>query len=452
MSSLASADWDRFTRHAQRVRRIAWARDADLPVDLAALVQMLYGPRSLLPNIKTLSWKFIEKKNFTSIHPFIGPQLKILHLIMDQIDGPEQSLLLQSLLHRIPTLTKLWIASFALVRHMNTNLASFIISLPKLVYLYLPGFSLTKEVVAAAAKLPELQVLDHTEWIQPEETYEESGTCFEFTPGSFPKLVTLSFGSLPARMAEILQATDHVGRLRTINLDCPAYFSTQEIKTVFANLAAGARDLNDVQLLCCPVRQLKGSSSNESLSIDTIRPLFSCTGITRFHLLAPHFEPLKDGDVVEMGASWPRIGSLTLCPSPLVKREMGTRFDILPIFAKSFPNLRELRLFFGKEVAEFDGDLYPAHQFMMLQILGVGLSPAPKGHAHDTGFLLASLCQKPPSIEFGVIVSHRGGSITEQQKADMEAGYSEVRSIMNLAFRVKASVTRKFDTVGSGGQ
>ncbi|KAG8900481.1 hypothetical protein FRC01_010121, partial [Tulasnella sp. 417] len=106
-----------------------------------------------------------------------------------------------------------------------------------------------------------------------------------------------------------------------------------------------------------------------------------------------------DEDVAEMGNNWPAMSDLTLCHAPHVKRDLGVDFSILSSFAKSFPNLQELRLFFGKEVLPFDGDLYPDHRFRMLKTLGVGLSPIPRSGTRDIGFLLASLCQSPPSVE-----------------------------------------------------
>ncbi|KAG8891533.1 hypothetical protein FRC01_014649, partial [Tulasnella sp. 417] len=129
---------------------------------------------------------------------------------------------------------------------MSSSLASFISSSQKLIGINLPAFFLTEEVVGAVAKLPLIESLDY--WFGTEETYEESGICFEFTPGSFPQLEILAFAALPTRMAKVLQATDHVGKLQKIHLDCPAYYSLQEIETVFANVAAGARCLSDVTM------------------------------------------------------------------------------------------------------------------------------------------------------------------------------------------------------------
>ncbi|KIO32346.1 hypothetical protein M407DRAFT_4538 [Tulasnella calospora MUT 4182] len=444
--SLARADWGRFRQYALRIRSVDvdYAEKADLPLDAAALVQTFHGTSPLLPNVKTITWRFINNRDCTSILPFLGPQLESLELRMAKlVDHSEQSLLMQSLLHRTPNLSVLRVASFALAHQMSSSLASFISSLPKLVRLKLPAFFLTKEVVTTIAKLPVLTQLDYSDWKQTVETYHESGMCFEFSPGLFSHLDDLAFASFPTQMAKVLQAADHVGLLRSINLDCPAYYSEREIRTVFANLASGARRLGSVQLLCSPVFDVAESSSTDSLSIDTIRPLFSCIGLGRFHLTAPHFAPLQNEDVLEMGASWPEMHSLSLCPSPLTKRNLGAPFDILSTFAKCFPNLQKLRLFFGSEVSEFDGDLHPAYQLTKLVTVGVGLSPVPRGRAQDIGFLLASLCQNPPSIESGPTGYHRGNSNTKEEMMAVIAACSEARSAMKLAFRIKSFAVRK---------
>lgn len=421
--------------------------ETDLPLDSSALIQIFHGPSPMLPNIKTISWRFSENQNCMSILPFIGPKLENLFLEMDGgINNDAQSLLFQGLAHRLPTLIFLRLTSFGLAHHISTSLSTLISSLPKLINLELPPFFLTREVVAATAQLPLLTRLGYSKWMKAAENYHDSGMCFEFMPGSFLQLDTLSFASMPNRMAEILRSTDHVRRLRTVLLDCPAYNSPQEIENVFTSLGSCAHRLTHLHFVCCPVPQSTVTSSKESLSIDDIRPLFSCTRLKRFYLWGPHLVPLKDEDVVEMGKNWPAMRTLVLCPAPLVKRDVAVGFGILPSFAKSFPKLRELQLFFGREVSEFEGDLYPTYRFTELETLGLGLSRIPREKARDIGFLLASLCQRPPLIKSGADGGYRGHA---PGSADWMAACPEIRSNMNLAFRIKDSFVRKFDMAGS---
>ncbi|KAG8945181.1 hypothetical protein FRC04_001160 [Tulasnella sp. 424] len=381
-----------------------------------------------------------------SILPFIGPRLEVLDLDMaDGIDNPEQSQLMQSLAHRRPNLKSLWLTSSSNIHNMSTPLATLISSSPNLIHLGLPAFFLTPEVVATAARLPLLKTLDCTTQQYAEDTYQESGMSFEFAQESFPQLETIEFAALPTRMATVLQATDHVGRLISVSLDCPAYDSPQEIKIVFANLSAAAKRIQKIQLVCCPINRLVGSSSKDSLSINTIRPLLSCTQLAHLHITAPHFIPLAEGDVVEMGNSWPEMRTLALSPSPLLERDRGTSFNILPAFAKHFPDLLSLHLFFSNEIPTFDGDLNPAYQFGGLATLGVGWTSVPRGKAREIGFLLASLCRRPPYIHFGKAEYHRGidppgESTTYRHQA---AGWSQVRLAIDLAFRAKNSNARK---------
>lgn len=423
----------------------------DLPPESAGLVQMFHGPSPLLPNIKTVSWRYSQSQNYMSIIPFVGPRLETLILKMDEgIDNVAQSLLMQSLTNRMPTLNALQLTSFGPAHHISHPFATLISSSPNLTQILIPPFFLTKEIVAATAQLPRLKTLGWSEWWTNTRNYHESGMSFEFLPESFPQLSTLRFGSLPNRMAEILQSMDHVGRLSAVALDCPAYTSPQEIENVFATLGSCARQLERVLMVCSPVPQLRGSSSNDSLSVDNIRPLFSCTQLKRLTLYAPHLVPPKDEDVVEMGKNWPTMCKLVLCPSPVVKRDSGVDFNILSSFAKSLPNLQDLRLFFGQEVPEFDGDLYPAHRFTKLETLGFGLSRIPKGKTRDIGFLLASVCQHPPVIQSGEGVGYRGDRISSREHEDLMARCTDIRSDMNLAFRIKSSFARKSDGGGPG--
>ncbi|KAG9023753.1 hypothetical protein FS837_005641 [Tulasnella sp. UAMH 9824] len=384
-----------------------------------------------------------------SILPFIGPQLEALILKMGEgNDYIAHSLLMQSLTHRTLTLKTLRLISPGPAHHISYPFAALISSSPNLTLLSIPPFSLTEEVVAAAGQLPLLKTLAFSAWWASDENYHESGMCFKFIPESFPQLRALSFGSLPNRMAEILQSTDHLRRLSAVVLDCPAYNSPQEIENVFAVLGSGAQQLERVMMACSPVPQLAGSSSNDSLSVDSIRPLFSCTQLKRFGLFAPHFAPPKDDDIVEMGKNWPGMWFLSLCPSPLLKRDVGVSFSILSSFAKSFPNLQELRLFFGQEVPEFDGDLYPAYRFTKLGTLKIGWPRIPKDKTRDIGFLLASLCQNPPLILPEEGVGNRGHRLSPQENEDLIAKCSDIKSNMDLAFRIKGSFDRKFNRAG----
>ncbi|KAG8937724.1 hypothetical protein FRC00_001624 [Tulasnella sp. 408] len=446
LSSLIYADWNRFREYAFRVRcvKIDYALEADLPLDSAALVQMFHRTAPLLPNIETISWRFIQNQNCTSITPLIGPRLEHLALFMEtEIGEKEQQLLMRSIPNLAPNLRSLRLASFVTTSSMTRHLSWLISSLPKLRHLELPAFFLPGEVVAAAAGLPLLRKLDYSGWRNTSETYNQDGMCFEFTPASFPELETLSFASLPDRMFQVLRSTVHVSRLQAIRLDCPTFSSPKDIKKVFTQLAAVAQCLVDLQLVCSPVRQLDRRYYNTpSLSTETIRPLFSCTRLKRFHLVAPHFAPLTDGNIVEMGRSWPAMRSLSLSPAPS-DGGAGTRYNMLSAFAKNLPDLQKLRLYFGGEIPEFDGELYPIHKFTKLETLGVGVSPVPRGKAQEIGFLLASLCQNGPTIEVGITKYHRGDDISEEHKSNLMAGWSEVNSAMNLAFRTKRSFARR---------
>lgn len=450
LSSLANADWHRFRGYALRVRCVNadYEFKADLPLDSAALVQMFCRTAPLLPNVQRVSWKFVQSKNCTSILPFIGPQLEKLALVMDRgIDEDEQILLMQSLRNLVPNLRSLRLASFVTAERTSTSLAALISSCPKLLHLELPAGFLTRRVVGTTARLPLLTKLNYSDWRNTCETYHQSGMYFEFTPGSFPQLDTLSFAALPNRMTKVLRSTDHIGRLQVICLDCPAFASSNQIEQVLAQLAAGAQRLVDLQLVCSPIDQLKNPHGDPSLSTEHIVPLFSCTRLERLHLVAPHFAPLTDEDVVDMGRSWPAMRSLTLCPAPLKDQHLGTGFNILSAFAENLPNLRKLGLFLGPGVSEFDGNLYPTHRFRCLETLGVGFSIVPRGKAQEVGFLLASLCQNALAIEVGITKYHRGEDIPVQQKSDLQAGWSEVNSAMNLAFRTKRSSARRLSTM-----
>lgn len=355
------------------------------------------------------------------------------------ISGSEQMLVVQSLVDHSPNLRSLRLVSFTLVHGMNYSLAALISSSPKLVHLELPAFFLTPEIVTAAAELPLLTKLNYSHWTSTSETYSEYGMSFKSDAGMFQELDSLSFASLPRRVTDVL-AHWLVTQLQTISVDCPSFGSPYEIQNIFSYLAAGTERLTDVQLVCCPVPQLRNRSSNASLSTTNIRPLFSCTRLKRFHLLAPHFIPLQENDIVAMGTSWPEMRSLTLCPAPLVHRHQGTHYNMLSAIARNFPNLRKLRLYLGPGIEEFDGNLYPAYRLGRLETLGVGFSVVPRGKAQEIGFLLASLCQNSPVIEVGVTKYHRGGDLPEQERSDLLAGWSEVISAMNLAFRTKSSI------------
>lgn len=106
-----------------------------------------------------------------------------------------------------------------------------------------------------------------------------------------------------------------------------------------------------------------------------------------------------------MGAAWPRITELYLCPDPDVEPTYrGTPISALAHAAAAFPQLRALGLYIDHlEPPESAGDLLPECQFRRLRELDVGTSRVPNEDPIRVGLYLASLFAvgTRPSIRTG---------------------------------------------------
>ncbi|KAG8995217.1 hypothetical protein FRB90_000241 [Tulasnella sp. 427] len=191
IKALVEANWVRFRDYARRVRRISCpkVKEDELSLNCVALIQVFHGASAILPNVKEISWTFWDPKNCLAIIPFLGPRV-----------------------------------------------------------LDLPPYYLTKEVVAAAARLAHLEALYCDVSPGTEIAYTESGMEFKFTANSFPQLTDVAFAAFAVRMAQVFQVPERIANLNLVDLNCPLGGSAEEIKTIFANLATGAPVLQVIRL------------------------------------------------------------------------------------------------------------------------------------------------------------------------------------------------------------
>lgn len=146
-----------------------------------------------------------------------------------------------------------------------------------------------------------------------------------------------------------------------------------------------------------------------------------------------------------MGAAWPTMTELFLCPDPDVGANYrGTPISSLVHVAAAFPQLRTLGLYIDHlEPPNSAGDLLPECQFGCLRELDVGTSPVPNEDPIPVGLYLASLFAvgTRPSIRAGVS-DVRANDVIGDPDAWVEA-WETAERLVHLALQTKEAFVRR---------
>lgn len=124
-----------------------------------------------------------------------------------------------------------------------------------------------------------------------------------------------------------------------------------------------------------------------------LRPLLMCKRLRELRLHASGPFILSTSILEEIGAAWPHMEELVLCPDPNnLENPRGTPISRLPQIATAFPRIRLLGLYFDNDDSPASAcDLFPEIQFQCLRELNVGASPVPGDDTAAVGLYLASI-------------------------------------------------------------
>lgn len=182
-------------------------------------------------------------------------------------------------------------------------------------------------------------------------------------------------------------------RLDTLRLGTIIYQTIGGITDVFKTIASGSPNLTDLELSfrqseVCVNNYLDSSPSPFSFSI--LHPLLQLVRLNSLSIKCDHTLPLDAAHIKTIGETWPKMGMLTLCPTPSRSLRSGTPFSSLATVAAYFP--RGL-VWFGHYFVLDDTKLpHPSHTFTYLSRLDVGTTQLAQRRSSEVVRFLCRLC------------------------------------------------------------
>lgn len=409
----------------------------------AVAMLCLHRPSGLevLPHLETLKWS--TNGSTTPILPFLSARIKTLEV---DLTGDSQSVddFFRALAGRTPLLKDFTLKTFTAVKDIEESLRQAIGTWKNLKILILPPYYLRPSIMGAVASLPNLANLEPDYTYYP--PYDETAMLQELPANAFPKLRCFGFNSNPPSAQRLaIKYSDLFTRLTSIHIDSANSVGGEEVLKFVRHLGRNCGRLIDVYLNLCLGMGPQGEVASP-LPFTVLQSLFPCRRLQVLVIGHPHPLTINETDVERLAAAWPKLEVFDICKEPHspyhIPGATGNSLSILPIFARYFPMMKELGLFFTKDqTLNFSGDLYPEFEFCRLEALCVGVSAMPVGRSRDVGFLIASLCKVEPTIEIGATFWYTGPEHTEW--SEYQRQWEEASDFVQFAMRTKIASRAK---------
>ncbi|KAG9045180.1 hypothetical protein FS837_006873 [Tulasnella sp. UAMH 9824] len=381
----------------------------------------LYFPSHLdvFPRLEELKWA--TDGSVAPILPFLSPQVQSLEV---ELLGNSQSLddFFHTLAGRTPHLKTFTLKTPTPAILIEGSLQKAISSWRNLEILMVPPYYLRPSILKVVASLPSLTILEQCYTHHP--PYDESAVLKELPENPFPKLETLCLNANPPSTQSLIQKHPTLfTRLTGVLIDSACGVSDGEVLKLARQLGRECAGLTRISLNFC-LGLLPETEEASPLSFQVLESLFPCRKLNLLEITHPYPLTVNEMDVERMAAAWPSMKVFNLSNEPdlslPISGDMGNSFPILSAFARHFPNMEILGLFFAKDqTLKFPGNLYPEFEFHRLESLSVGVSAVPGGSSQETGFLIASVWMDRPEW-----VEHQGQ-------------WEETRKYLELAMRTK---------------
>ncbi|KAG8972755.1 hypothetical protein FRC05_009585 [Tulasnella sp. 425] len=381
LERIQDADWPRFRKYATRVVFINFyeypsARPLPSKAGIAFLCFHHRFGTCFTPNVRKIRWTMNSKKGATLMMPFISAKLEELTMeTYGRFGCAKESF--PCLVHRTPTLKKLYIDSKELPPDVSASFTRWIRTCDGLEVVHIPPPWHTSTIVAAFASLPNLIEFGH-QWTNPPGEDTGGAIALAINGGSFRSLRRLGW-SLDIKQAEdLLRRTSC--QLQGLTFHCRGQSNQGE---VVAFLATAVECCPELDSLCLKLSEIPAAldPDGRKASLDSciFRPLLACSTLTKLRVHSSSPCIVSTSDLEKMGDAWPKMMELVLCPDPDVipgRREpRGTAISTLPHVAAAFPRLRVLELYFDlSEPPGSAGGLLPESHFRCLEGLNVGTS------------------------------------------------------------------------------
>ncbi|KAG8972757.1 hypothetical protein FRC05_009587 [Tulasnella sp. 425] len=429
-------DWSRFRQYSIHVKSITFndkMETVNLPwrEGTAFLCQHHPFGNCLTPRLRRLRWIIGIEQTAAPIMPFISNRLEELRLEI-HLSQFETSDFFLALTHRTPTLKKLSVKSEVWPPSVASSFSGWIETCLGLEEVRIPQRWHTATVLSAFETLPKLSEFG-IEWSKVPKDYKADVVNVKITERRFRSLRRLGWTSSITQATNLLQQTP--SRLQGLTLHCWGKFSQAELVAFFTAAVQCCPDLDCICLNMADfLEHSKPDLFQDPLSWEIFRPLLACKTLLELSIYCSRPCILSTADIKEIGAAWPKMEKLRLCPDSDSVCE-GTPISRLTHIAAALPRLRFLGLpLYYLEPPSSTSDLFPESQ-LSLKELDIGGSPVPGRNPLPVGLYLASLFAvgTRPLIKAGVsVILHDGAEEWE-----------EVERLVHLMLEIKEAIVRR---------
>lgn len=395
------------------------------------------------PNVRRIRWAASTKNSALLMMPFISERLEDVQLEID-LDSEETDEFFICLLHRTPTQRTVHQIG-RLTWEIVETFSQWIQTCPDLEEVHIHRKWQNSRVVDAFRYLPRL-VEFGLEWNDLPDEDEAAKVPIPTEEGYFLSLRRLGWSSNIRQAEEFLRLQKC--RLQGLTFDCRGQSSEREVTALLTTIAKCCPELDS---LCLNLANIPESVDPDGGDIPLVseifRPLLACKTLVKLRIYHPSSCILSISDLEDMGAAWPTMTELFLCPDPDVEANYrGTPVSGLAHVATAFPQLQALGLYLDHlEPPDSAGDLLPERQFECLRELDVGTSPVPKENPIPVGLYLASLSAvgTRPSTQSGVS-DVRANEIIGDSDAWVDA-WETAEGLIHLALQTKEAFVRRLE-------
>jgi len=286
---------------------------------------------------------------------------------------------------RMPTLTHLELRdNRAMRRGIDHDVLDLIHGFPNLHVIVLPPSYLTSIVIGGLSRLSNLAEINHTNDFYMGEILESS-----LAEGAFPSLHHLAIMTCFSNVTEFLKFPFSPSNLTVLRITSYSLEEPFEVHELSVAVAENCRLLTTFYL--SSMVYSGGTLEETPMTLDTLRPLLSCSRMTTFEIVHQLQLFLQLEDIEEIASKWPSLDTLILNNDPVLhlpRESQLTLWSLLP-FARHCPRLQHLGLFLHASAM----DIPAAHElqfFQRLKCLSMGTSSlAQEG---PVAFFLSRIC------------------------------------------------------------
>ncbi|KAJ7144125.1 hypothetical protein C8R44DRAFT_846099 [Mycena epipterygia] len=374
---IAPTDWERPLFYLSRVKWLDLSRAEDLPSEaLFETLSLCLPAEHLFPNLKTLSWTYVDAPLFPYIRIVLGP--KITNIEINLTTTMSHLSLIPTLALRCPHLTDVQVSyeytPIPFHDEIRTSVSLFVRGLKRLRSLRVND--LDRPALEHLATLPTLTLLTL-------ENIQGSTRFFpkQLDPSRFSTLESLAIWLTTAEAAIFwIESVSH-SALADLSITMSSPPTTQALSALYVAVAENIPCANLCRLQVDVPYPFAVAPFDESSDQSVVEKREGLTRLFRFHNLTNlGLESLRGFDlddalVLEMAQAWPNLRTLQLLPNGPASPASRVTLAALRSFAHHCPKLVSLgiELDAGTVPVAHEGDKQDVQT--KLNVLSVGFSP-----------------------------------------------------------------------------